>query len=273
MRRRPLLATTLLTLSLAAPALAGEDKGGGGSGGGGRLGQVSGGIGTATGGGGSRPPGGGGNGGVSCWTCTDDRYEGRRWRPVRRRVPAYAMVATGVAASVASVQDTPQRKDAKVELYAGVQKVFESDGAYSAELVVRDGRFRLAGAITHFFEPRAGGDGNLTLTMPSVTGGVRIDDGGRTKVFVEAGVVGAVTRNDPVMDSSITGVLGGVRLEHRIARKTRALFDAQRMFFSDDVRATALRAGVRLGFVQASFRVVDFNVGPALYGPELGVRF
>jgi hypothetical protein len=34
-----------------------------------------------------------------------------------------------------------------------------------------------------------------------------------------------------------------------------------------------LRAGFRYGYVQASFSVLDFNVGPALYGPELGVRF
>jgi hypothetical protein len=268
MRRRSLLAATFLTLTLAGPAFAGENRGGSGTTGGGRLGQVSGGISGARGASAS-PQGSNSN---TCWTCTHD-YDGwSRLRP-RRRVPVYALVMTGVAASVASAQDSPQRKDAKVELYVGAQKIYESDGAYNAELVVRDGRFRLAGAITHFFEPRGDGNGHLTMTMPSVTGGLRIDDGGATKVWLEAGVVGAVTRNDPVMDSSITGVIGGVRLEHRLARKTSALLDAQRMYFGDDIRATAIRAGVRFGVLQASFRVVDFNVGPALFGPELGLRF
>jgi hypothetical protein len=39
------------------------------------------------------------------------------------------------------------------------------------------------------------------------------------------------------------------------------------------VRAASVRAGVRYRHVQASFSVLDFNVGPALFGPELGIGF
>jgi hypothetical protein len=45
------------------------------------------------------------------------------------------------------------------------------------------------------------------------------------------------------------------------------------MAFEDDVRAGAIRAGIRIGHVQATLRYFDFNVGPALYGPEVGIRF
>jgi hypothetical protein len=45
------------------------------------------------------------------------------------------------------------------------------------------------------------------------------------------------------------------------------------MFFSHDVRALGGRVGVRFEHVEVAFRALDFNVGPALFGPELGVGF
>jgi hypothetical protein len=109
--------------------------------------------------------------------------------------------------------------------------------------------------------------------MPSLALGVRIDDSPTTRVYLEAGVMGALTRNDPTMDSSITGALGGVHAEHSLSRHATLIGSAKVMAFQHDVRAASLRAGVRYRHVQASFSVLDFNVGPALYGPEIGVGF
>ncbi|MCW5802441.1 MAG: hypothetical protein KIT31_08640 [Deltaproteobacteria bacterium] len=268
MRRRPLLVAGLLTLLVTSPALAGPD-GGGRGGGGGRLGQVVGGLSGAKGGGsgGGRSGGGGASASGNSNTCR----VGARVRPV------YLLGGAGIGLRGAPAPDTTQ--SAKLELYAAAQRVHESDGAYHAELGVRDGRFRLTAAITHFYEPRPDNRGEVTLTMPSLVAGVRIDDGGPTSVWLLGGVVAAmtkvdgVTQFDPAMTSSHTGGLGGARLEHQLTRKTSALGEVQRLYFPDDVRATVFRTGLRFGFVQASFRVVDFNVGPALYGPEIGLRF
>ena len=161
---------------------------------------------------------------------------------------------------------------ARFDFYAGAQKVQDSNGSVSAELAVVDYRFRIAGAFSHYFETQPDG-GRLTMTMPSLTAGFRIDDLGRTAVFIEGGVVHARTHGDVMGDSSLMGAIGGVRIEHQLSRRVSLIGDAQTMAFEAGVRANAGRLGVRVGYLQAAIRVLDFNVGPPLYGPELGLRF
>lgn len=285
--------STYLPLALIATSLGlgltPAHAGGHTTGGGGALGQVSSGIGQAVGGSGgssgTNTTGGGGssNQGTSAedWVVTTGSDRDHRWRYVRSmqrpgepEVDLYVDPATGNHLIRRRGRPDPApHSEAVVDGYAGVQKVHDSDGAFSAELAVRDRRFRLAGSLTRFFEQRGDGAGTLTMTMPTLTGGVRIDDGGATRVFLEGGMAVAMTRQDPVMDSSITGALVGVRLEHAISRRLGATLEAREMWFSSGIRASAVRVGVHVGIVEASLRVVDFNVGPALYGPEVGVRF
>jgi hypothetical protein len=150
--------------------------------------------------------------------------------------------------------------------------VVESDGAIAIELAVRDRWLRLGGSLVRYYERQASGS-MLTLTMPALTLGAKISDSDTTRVYLEAGAVYAKTHNDPVMDTAISGVLGGVHVEHELSPRTSIIGDASVMAFQADVRAAALRAGVRYRMVQLSLRMLDFNVGPALYGPELGVGF
>ena len=284
----------LVGLGISSEATAGPRSGGGSSGGGGRLGQVSAGLAGATSAGsGAR---GSGSTGARAWVtaCPDDQYrrrvydgtcvrrcpEGAVYRGhdgvcVRRTVAL--IVAPGAmieAETDAEAQGTasPSRDAARVSAYAGAQKVFESDGSIALELAVSDRRLRVAGALTRFYERQQAGD-TLTLTMPSLALGVRIDDSRTTRVYVEAGMVAAMTKHDPMMDSTVNGVLGGVHAEHSLSRHTTLIGAAKLMAFEDDVRAASLRAGIRYRHLQASFSIVDFNVGPALYGPEIGVGF
>jgi hypothetical protein len=186
-----------------------------------------------------------------------------------------ALVVAPGAMLETDTQSTPARprEGAQVAGYFGGQKVFESDGAIALELSVSDRWLRLGATLTRFYERQASGE-TLTLTMPSLALGARIDDSNTTRVYVEAGAVGAMTKHDPMMmNSSITGVLGGIDVEHSLSKRTTLIGAAKLMAFQDDVRAASLRAGVRYRHVQASFSILDFNVGPALYGPELGVGF
>ncbi|HWO17320.1 MAG TPA: hypothetical protein VNO30_01040 [Kofleriaceae bacterium] len=259
-----------ISLSIASlvptPASAERDRGGGGGGGGGgRLGQVSAGLGAATGG--DRAPSY--NPPPSPYPAQDarrDDYEpGEPW--MYRTEPGI-VVGDGGAPGVA----TPPSRPVKVDFFAGAQKVHESDGSLSLELAFNEGRFRLGGSVTRYFERQEGADA-LTFTLGSVYLGLRIDDGGPTRAYLEAGLVVGRTRNDPMMDSSLGGALGGVRVEHQLSRRTALVGDAQVMAFEADVRATAARAGVRFGHLQATLRYLDLNVGPALFGPEVGIRF
>jgi hypothetical protein len=283
----------LVVVGLHVEATAGPRSGGGsGDGdGGGRLASVSAGIAGATG----KSTAGRGRGtttGTRDWAvaCPDDQYRRRVYDGVCvRRCPLGELYRANdgvcvrravalVLAPEATLEDGPQgtssgpRRTARVAGYVGAQKVFESDGAFSLELAISDRWLRLGGALTRFYERQPSGD-TLTLTMPSLALGVRIDDSSATRVYFEAGVVGAMTKHDPMMDSSITGMLGGVVAEHELSKQTTLIGAARLMGFQDDVRAASLRAGVRYRHVQASFSILDFNVGPALYGPEIGVGF
>lgn len=265
MRRHAVLAFLLIP-SLAAA----EQTGGSGSNGGGRLGQVSGGMHGGGGGGG----GGSGTGGGRRGDSSDPRLDSSlRDSLVDKR---QVIVATSGGAVVAV--STPPKKPrydggpAKLEVYVGAQKVHESDGSWTAEVAIKDGLFRLGGSITRYYEAQPGTQA-LTLTVPSLIGGVRVDDGGPTKVYLEIGAVGAKTSHDPVMDSSVAGGIGGVRVEHRVSKSGFVTAELHEMIFEDDLRAHSARVGIKVGIVQASFRVLDLNVGPALYGPEFGLRF
>jgi hypothetical protein len=269
MRIRP----CVLALALLAPslAIAGETGGGGkGNGGGGRLGQVSGGL---RGGGQNNPPtpppqpprGGGGSAGNGT-----DRL-------------IYAPIVVASAAPIVVLDDRQMVRrvrseskpggTAKIEAYVAGQKVVESQGAWHVELGIRDRLFALRVSVNRYYEEQPD-NSTLTLTMPALIGGVRVDDHrGPTHVFLELGMVNAKTHNDPVMDSSLTGGLAGIRLEHRLTRETSLVGEIHEMFFESSVRAHSGRVGIRYNMLQASFRALDFNVGPALYGPEIGLQF
>jgi hypothetical protein len=75
------------------------------------------------------------------------------------------------------------------------------------------------------------------------------------------------------MDTSFVGAVVGVRLEMPLGSLATLVGNAELDIFSDHVTATSVCAGVKIGPLQASLRVLDFNVGPPLYGPELGLRF
>jgi hypothetical protein len=262
--RTVLLAVPLAITLAPIAAEAGRERGGGEGGGGGRLGQVSAGLGSATGGGSS-------GGGASTPRPTQtEEWRDHRYARVEYYEPVPVLVPTVGGAAVEGPPSPPS--PVRVDFYAGAQKVYESDGSLSLELAFNQGRFRLGGALSRYFERQPDADA-LTFTLASLYLGFRIDDGGPTRVFLEAGAVGARTRNDPVMSSSVGGLLGGVRVEHAVSRRTAIIGAAHAMAFEQDVRAGALRAGLRVGHLEASLRYLDLNVGPALFGPEVGLSF
>ncbi len=291
MRVTELVVLVVIGISLQASA---SPRSGGSSSGGGRLAAVSAGIGAAaSGGSNNRGPGGVSASGARDWStsCYNDQYRRRVYDGLcERRCPAgsiyrvndgacvrrtVALVFVPDAGLEAEAQGTvPSRQGtASISGYLGAQKVFESDGAATLELAVADRWLRLSGSLTRFYERQPTGDA-LTLTMPTLALGVRIDDSTATRVYVEAGMASAMTKHDPMMmDATVTGALAGVYAEHSLSKDTTLIGSAKVMALQDNVRAASIRAGVRYHHVQASFSVLDFNVGPALFGPEIGVGF
>jgi hypothetical protein len=161
----------------------------------------------------------------------------------------------------------------RIDAYVGAQKVVESDGSVTAELSFTEGRFRLAGALSHYYESQGADRDSLTLTLPSLLVGARLGEGTATRVILEAGATFAVTRHDPMADTSLSGLVGGVQIEQQLTRRVAIVGAAHAMGYEAGVRARQLRVGVRAGMLQASVRYFDMSVGPALYGPEVGLTF
>jgi hypothetical protein len=283
-------------LLLVTSAYAGRS---GGSTGGGRLGQVSGGISRAT------SSSSGGNGGGDR-TVRDHRSDSRdrgwyreEWRdcptdvmpndfgrnppPSTRRSSnwcngRYIAVLDVDGNVVREYQPSPPLfygGTANVDGFVGLHKVVESNSALSASLAIDDRWLRIAGTLTRYQEHQMDGS-ELTLTVPTLTAGLRISGGGATRVYLEGGVAAVKTHNEPMGDSSITGTKLGLHGVHRFGGTGHPalVVDAHVLYFSDaNIRALAARVGVRVSFLEVALRVLDFNVGPALYGPEVGLQF
>jgi len=252
------LAVQLVALVTAAAG----PRGGGGGGGGGRLGQVTGGIDAATG------AGRGASGGSS----RDERTsEGELYR--HRDDGEQVVVVAHDGTIVRRIPPRSRRTagPARVDLFLGVQKVVESDQAYSLGLAVEDRWFRITGAVSEYREERMDG-GRTAMTLPTLMFGGRISGDARTRAFLEGGVAIARTREDGVVGSNLTGPVAGIHLEHPLGGPS-LVGDAHVMMFEAGIKAYSGRLGLRAGFLEVALRVLDFNVGPALYGPEVGLQF
>lgn len=238
----------------------------------GRAGKVSRGISRATG----SSRGGGGHGGRAGGRGVSHGSNGRVGHGSSHGAHAARRGLTigWRPAYVAATGQVPTQ----AEVYAGVEKVVESDHALNFEGALISGRLRLAGALSSYAERQGLGGAApvLYLNVASLTGGVRVTDAGSwPSVYLDAGVAGVWTVDDPISDSSVKGFTAGIRVEQPLAKHAAALVDGRALILSDDVRATEVRAGLQLGPLRLAYRVMDFNVGPALHGPEigLGVRF
>ena len=276
------LLTTITLLGVASsPALADRTGGGGGGGsggGGGRLGQVSSGLSTATGGGDARTSGG------SNTTPGNSNNECARYRDARARDDAYRVTVLERDCGYITYSADPhadrqaptsggsgRERGAWVDGFAGAQKVYDSDGSLTVALSVIDQRFRLNGSFTQYYETEMSGD-HISMMVPEITGGVRLGSTDSTSAWLEGGVM-YVKTNDPRGNSSVTGPSIGARIEHRLSPALAVVGTAEGAFLQDNVKAWTGRVGVRFHHVEAAFRVLDLSVGPALFGPELGVGF
>lgn len=171
-------------------------------------------------------------------------------------------------------QQEPNRVAARLDLYLGVQKVIDSNTSFNATAAITDDWFRLTAYGSRYWEDRMDGNGKIRMTMGGGTFGFPVQIGGRSGAYLEGGVVLLATSNnpDPMADTSITGGKVGLHLEQGL-RKTTIVGDVHALLFEADVRAVEARVGVRWGKLEGSIRVLDFNVGPPLYGPELGLAF
>ncbi len=239
----------------------------------GRLGKVSRGIGRASGAGrGGGDGGGGGSGHAGGGSRPGGHGSGPTWShyTVGHGQPGHHHHDWVWRPGIIGATTAPVSFDA----YMGAQKVVESDGSYTFEGALTAGRLRLGGTLTNYFEkqgPAGSSAPMLYVNVGALTAGWRMTGDGATRVYAEAGLAAVATIDDPVADSRVYGVTTGLRMEHRLAAKFALLGEARVYRLQNDIRARELRVGAHVSVLRVSYRVLDFNVGPALHGPELGI--
>ena len=179
----------------------------------------------------------------------------------------------------------PNEPKATADVYAGVSKVKGSDGAFAVEALASAQRFGFAMRVIGYHEgseARTGGPSSR-LTQPmmetpagaaasslyawEIAGRVKVFGDRETSLWAEVGVAGLSVGGGP----SLSGFEGGVSLEQRLGRGPSVFASARGYTFEDDITALGLQAGLRWSVLRGGVRLLDFNVGPPLVGPELGV--
>lgn len=162
----------------------------------------------------------------------------------------------------------PSGGSVDVDAYVGLQSVTDSNGSLSAEIRATHANFGIGVHDTSFFEdPGPGAMQETTLDLWAIAGHVRLANDGPTQMWAEAGLAGV--KASP--DLSFFGAEAGLMVQHHLVAALGLTAGARYYVLEHDVRATEVQAGIHVSILRISYRIVDFNVGPPLRGPEIGV--
>jgi hypothetical protein len=167
----------------------------------------------------------------------------------------------------------PNAGPAHIALYLGLHSVEDSDGAAAFSLRTGYGDYGISLSDTSYYERVPGLDGRsdmLRLDVWGITGGYRIAQPGpadTTAIWLHGGLGGAHSSTDV----EALGLVLGAEVMHNLSGALGIEASARLFVLQDDIRARELRAGIAASVLRVSYRVLDFNVGPALHGPEVGL--
>lgn len=158
-----------------------------------------------------------------------------------------------------------------VRLYLGLQSVDESNGALTGSLRSSYGDLGVEIDDIRYYERQSTPQGPdyLSLDVWSLSVAYRAAATGpenRTAVWLKGGLAGA--NSDGL---AILGFVVGAEVAHNLGNSVGLEGSARVFSYQDRIRALELRAGVAASIMRVSYRVLDFNVGPPLQGPEVGV--
>ena len=162
----------------------------------------------------------------------------------------------------------PSGDDTDTRIYLGIHSVEGSNGAGVASLRSTFGDNGLELDDIRYFERMTDGD-YLSMDVWSMSlahRAVGFGRGERTSLWLKGGLAGA--HSDGL---GLFGAVVGAELAHNLGPSLGFETGARYFFYQDDIRAVELRAGVAASILRVSYRMLRFDVGPPLRGPEIGV--
>lgn len=158
---------------------------------------------------------------------------------------------------------------ARLDLYLGAHSVVGSDGAMLGEVRASKDWLGLGVSGIRYVEHVEDGkrEDNVSLYLTAFTISGRLLQHDTTEMWLDGGL--AVSGSSEY--DSILGTAWSLRGEHGLNPDLALRGQARYYVLEHDVSAVEAWGGVRAWFLQAGYRVLKFNVGPALHGPEAGV--
>jgi hypothetical protein len=157
-----------------------------------------------------------------------------------------------------------------VSLYAALHAVEASDGATIVTLRASYADLGIEIADTGYYErDERYPSSYLTMDVWRLGFAYRAlapgpDD--RTALWLSGGLAGVKSAG-----LELLGGVVGAELAHNFTSSLGAECSARLFAFQDHIRALELRAGVAASVIRLSYRLLQFDVGPPLRGPEVGV--
>jgi hypothetical protein len=148
--------------------------------------------------------------------------------------------------------------------------VVDSQGALVGELRASKAWLGLSASATSYFEQvdsKLGRD-LVRLHLMAFCLNARLFESGPAELWIDGGLAASTSTEY----DAIFGAAFGLRAEVHSALPHLALVGQARFFHLEaDVSAFEAWAGARAWFLQAGYRLLRFNVGEPLHGPEAGV--
>lgn len=218
---------------------------------------------------GSRAPSSG-NGSEPSHRRTDSIYRddpGRWYHTCATCVP----VAAGPYASGAAAARPGPVPPTRLMLAVGLQSVEGSDGAARGGLHISKGGLGLSASMARYFERGPAMGGAIFMDVWSVAAAGRLLHAGGSELWLHGGLGGTgSTEFEPLM-----GPVIGAALVHPLGGNLGLRGSVRHYVLEQDTRASEASAGIGVSFLSVGYRVLRFNVGPVLHGPEfdLTLRF
>jgi hypothetical protein len=156
----------------------------------------------------------------------------------------------------------------EARLYLGIHSVEDSNGAGVVSLRSSFGASGIELDDIRYFERMADGE-YLSMDVWAIGFAHRAMSMGqddRTALWLKGGLAGA--RSEGL---ALLGAVVGAELAHNLSPALGVEASARYFLLQDDIRAIELRAGIAASVLRVSYRMMRFDVGPPLRGPEVGV--
>ena len=151
-----------------------------------------------------------------------------------------------------------------IEMYAGVARVEDSDGAFSVDLHLTSNRFTLGGRYSHYWEgPSMYYPQGSAMGIWDADIGYQLLTDAQGALTVEAGVAGVAF--SPDAKSSLGGMIGA-RAVYWPSTWIGLLGDARTYMLQDEIRAYPLSAGSSSRSPSESFRLLASRGPPSMSG-------